>query len=217
MKRINVSAAYFLSIEFQQTGYLVYRMYKTAYGNLPDAPVPVKFNEFLPDTQLIGRGVVVNQTGWETVLENNKQAFIAEFVQRPRSIASYPVSLAPTKFVVALFANAGVTPSDTDRAAAINEFGSAMTTSDAAARARALRRVAENSALQQQEFNRAFVLMQYFGYLRRNPNDAPEPTLDFQGYNFWLNKLNGFNGDFAQAEMVRAFITSAEYRKRFGP
>src|SRR5207244_10245701 len=97
VKRINVSAAYFLSIEFQQTGYLVYRMYKTAYGNLPDAPVPLKFNEFLPDTQLIGRGVVVNQTGWETVLENNKQAFIAEFVQRPRSIASYPVSLAPTQ------------------------------------------------------------------------------------------------------------------------
>jgi len=90
-------------------------------------------------------------------------------------------------------------------------------TVDQPARARALRRVSENSTLQQQEFNRAFVLMQYFGYLRRNPNDAPEPTLDFQGYNFWLNKLNGFNGDFAQAEMVKAFITSAEYRKRFGP
>ncbi len=77
--------------------------------------------------------------------------------------------------------------------------------------------MSENSTLQQQEFNRAFVLMQYFGYLRRNPNDAPEPTLDFQGYNFWLNKLNGFNGDFARAEMVEAFIASAEYRKRFGP
>ena len=77
--------------------------------------------------------------------------------------------------------------------------------------------MSENSTLQQQEFNRAFVLMQYFGYLRRNPNDAPEPTLDFQGYNFWLNKLNGFNGDFARAEMVKAFITSAEYRKRFTP
>ena len=77
--------------------------------------------------------------------------------------------------------------------------------------------MSENSTLQQQEFNRAFVVMQYFGYLRRNPNDAPEPTLDFQGYNFWLNKLNGFNGDFAQAEMVKAFINSAEYRQRFGP
>jgi hypothetical protein len=214
-KRVNVSAAFFLSIEFQQTGYLVYRTYKAAYGNLPDAPVPIRFNEFLPDTQQIGHGVVVNQTGWETVLENNKQAFMSEFVQRPRFIASYPVSLTPTQFVDALFANAGVTPSDPDRAAAINEFGGTLDTSEAAARARALRRVAENSAFQQQEFNRAFVLMQYFGYLRRNPNDAPD--MDFGGYNFWLNKLDSFNGDFAQAEMVKAFINSAEYIQRFGP
>lgn len=84
-------------------------------------------------------------------------------------------------------------------------------------RARALRRVAENSTLAQQEFNRAFVLLQYFGYLRRNPNDPPEPTLDHQGYNFWLNKLDQFNGDFIQAEMVKAFIESTEYRRRFGP
>jgi hypothetical protein len=92
-----------------------------------------------------------------------------------------------------------------------------MTTADTSARARALRRVAENSTLAQQEFNRAFVLMQYFGYLRRNPNDAPEPTLDFQGYNFWLNKLNSLNGNFIAAEMVKAFLSSNEYRRRFGP
>jgi Tol biopolymer transport system component len=216
-KRINVSAAFFLSIEFQQTGYLVYRFYKAAYGNLPGAPVPIRLSESLPDTQQIGQGVIVNQAGWETVLENNKQAFVSEFVQRPRFIASYPVSLTPTQFVDALFANAGVTPSDPDRAATINEFGGTLDTSEAAARARALRRVAENSALQLQEFNRAFVLMQYFGYLRRNQNDAPEAGLNFAGYNFWLNKLNSFNGDFAQAEMVKAFINSAEYRRRFGP
>ena len=77
-------------------------------------------------------------------------------------------------------------------------------------------RVAENSTLAQQEFNRAFVLMQYFGYLRRNPNDPPEATLDFQGYNFWLNKLDSFHGDFNQAEMVKAFIGSSEYQHRFG-
>jgi hypothetical protein len=58
--------------------------------------------------------------------------------------------------------------------------------------------------------------MQYFGYLRRNPNDAPEITLDFQGYNFWLNKLNQYQGDFVGAEMVKAFIVSGEYRQRFG-
>ena len=113
-------------------------------------------------------------------------------------------------------ANAGVAPSTSDRTAAISEFGSASTSAETAARARALRRVAENSTLAQQEFNRAFVLMQYFGYLRRNPNDPPEPTLDFQGYNFWLNKLNTFNGNFVQAEMVKAFLNSTEYRQRFG-
>ena len=104
-----------------------------------------------------------------------------------------------------------------DRSAAIAEFGAAANTADTAARARALRRVAENPSLARQEFNRAFVLMQYFGYLRRNPNDAPEPTLDFTGYNFWLNKLNSFDGDFIQAEMVKAFLSSSEYRRRFGP
>lgn len=66
----------------------------------------------------------------------------------------------------------------------------------------------------QQEFNRAFVLMQYFGYLRRNPNDAPDS--DFTGYDFWLTKLNNFNGNFQNADMVKAFIDSIEYRRRFG-
>jgi len=59
------------------------------------------------------------------------------------------------------------------------------------------------------------VLMQYFGYLRRNPNDAPDGN--FVGYDFWLDKLNSFNGDFNRAEMVKAFLSSAEYRRRFGP
>ncbi|HEV7747047.1 MAG TPA: hypothetical protein VGO56_18775 [Pyrinomonadaceae bacterium] len=64
---------------------------------------------------------------------------------------------------------------------------------------------------------RPLFLMQYFGYMRRNPNDAPEANLDFGGYNFWLGKLNQFNGNFVDAEMVKAFIVSGEYRHRFGP
>ena len=214
-KRINVSAAYFLSIEFQQTGYLVYRIYKASYGNLPGAPVPVKLSEFQLDTQKIGQGVVVNQTGWETVLENNKQAFMSEFVQRSTFASSFPTLMTPAEFVDRLFANAGVTPSASDRTAAINEFGSTTTTSDLGARSRALRRAAENSILAHQEFNRAFVLMQYFGYLRRNPNDAPDSNFD--AYNFWLTKLDTFNGSFINAEMVKAFILSDEYKHRFGP
>jgi len=57
------------------------------------------------------------------------------------------------------------------------------------------------------------VLMQYFGYLRRDPNQGPDT--DFAGYDFWLNKLDRFNGNFVDAEMVKAFISSAEYRQRF--
>ena len=157
----------------------------------------------------------MGQSGWETVLENNKQAFALEFAQRSRFTTALPTTMTPAQFVNQLFSNAGVTPSSTDLATAIGEFGSASNTSDAAARARSLRDVAENATLNTQEFNRAFVLMQFFGYLRRNPND-PQDT-DYTGYEFWLNKLNQFNGNFVAAEMVKAFITSAEYRQRFGP
>lgn len=214
VKRINVSAAFFVSIEFRETGYLVYRMYKAAYGDLPGAPVPVRLNEFLPDTQQIGHGVEVGIGDWETQLENNKQAFAPQFVARSRFTNAYANSLTPAQFVDALYANAGVTPSTTERTAAINEFGGAGTSADTSARARALRRVAENPTLARQELNRAFVLMEYFGYLRRNPDDSPDN--DFVGYNYWLGKLNQFNGNYIAAEMVKAFITSIEYRQRFG-
>jgi Calx-beta domain-containing protein len=225
VRRINVSAAFFLSIEFQETGYLVERLYKSAYGDAVGTSnfgpthqlaVPiVRFNEFLPDTQQIGNGVVIGQPGADQLLESNKVAFIAEFVQRTRFTTAYATTLTPAQFVDALFTNTGVTPSASERTSAIGEFGGASTSTDAAARARALRRVAENSSFGQQEINKAFVLMQYFGYLRRNPND-PQDT-DYSGYDFWLTKLNQFNGNFVNAEMVKAFIVSGEYRGRFGP
>jgi hypothetical protein len=223
-KRVNVSAAFYLSIEFQQTGYLVERLYKVSYGDATGTStlggthqlsVPmVRFNEFLPDTQQIGAGVVVGQTGWEAVLENNKQTFCQAFVQRTRFTTAFANSMTPAAFVDNLFQNAGVTPTTADRTAAINEFGGAGDSSNVTARSRAVRRVAENATLTQLESNRAFVLMQYFGYLRRNPNDAPDT--DYTGYDFWLTKLNQFNGNFVNAEMVKAFITSGEYRARFG-
>jgi hypothetical protein len=73
--------------------------------------------------------------------------------------------------------------------------------------------VAENATLRQQEFSKAFVAMQYFGYLRRDANSAPDT--DYSGYDFWLNKLNTFNGSFQDAEMVKAFLVAGEYRGRF--
>jgi len=194
---------------------LIYRIYKAAYSDLPTAPVPIKLSDFLSDTQQVGHGVVVGQAGWEQALEANKQAFFSEFVQRSRFALTYPTWMTPVQFVDGLFSNAGVIPSVSERESAIGEFNGATGSADNAARARALRRVAENATLQQQEFNRAFVLMQYFGYLRRDPNSGPEANFD--GYNFWLNKLNQFNGDYNRAEMVKAFISSGEYRSRFGP
>src|SRR5205807_4089496 len=114
--------------------------------------------------------------GWETVLENNKQNFAAQFAQRSRFTTAFPTSMTPTQFVDKLFLNAGVTPSSTDRNAAIGEFGAATNTSDVAARGRVLRRVAENQTLTSQEFNRAFVLMQFFGYLRRELHQHERPV-----------------------------------------
>jgi subtilisin family serine protease len=216
-RRINVSAAFFLSIEFQETGYLAYRTYKVAYGNLPNAPVPVRYEEFLPDTQKLALGVMVGIGDWQAKLESNKQAFAAAFVARSRFLSAYPTTMEPFQFVDALYANAGVIPSATERTSVIGEFGTgATTTSDLAARARVLRRVADNAALKQQELNRAFVLAQYFGYLRRNPYDPPEQSLDYAGFNFWLGKLNQFNGNYITADMVKAFLVSGEYRQRFG-
>jgi len=225
VKRINVSAAFFLSIEFQNTGYLVERLYKVAYGDdsasstiggSHQLPVPViRFKEFLLDTQRIGRGLVVLQPGWEQLLENNKQAFVSEFVQRSRFAAALPVTLAPAQFVDKLNQNAGNVLSSSERASLINAFGSAVDSSNLATRAQVARQVAEDSDLYNAENNRAFVLMQYLGYLRRNPND-PQDT-DYSGYDFWLAKLNQFGGNYQNAEMVKAFLTSIEYRRRFGP
>ena len=175
----------------------------------------MRFTEFLSDTQRIGSGVVVGQTGWETVLENNKQALAADFVQRSRFTTGLPTTMTPAQFVDKLNQNAGNVLSSSDRATAIALFGSATNTTNTTARAQALRQVAENQNLYNAEFNRAFVLMQYFGYLRRNPNDPQDN--DYTGWEFWLAKLNQFNGNFVNAEMVKAFITSSEFRQRFGP
>lgn len=152
VRRINASAAFFVSIEFQETGYLVYRMYKAAYGDLFGTPVPLRLNEFLPDTQQIGQGVVVGLGNWQSQLEANKLAFAKDFVSRSRFVSFYPTTMTPAQFVDALFSKTGITPSASDREAAINEFGGAPTTADTAARGRAVRRVAENAT-----FNRKLI------------------------------------------------------------
>ncbi|MDT7778742.1 MAG: hypothetical protein QOC99_1254 [Acidobacteriota bacterium] len=227
VKRINVSAAFFLSIEFQETGYLVERMYKTSYGDavgtIPDGQggmkqisVPVvRLREFLSDTQEIASRpaqVVVGQGNWQQQLEDNKNTFAMEFVQRQRFTGAFPLTMTPAQFVDKLISNAGISVAQATRDQLIAQLAAASDV--AAGRASVLRQVAENPLLQQAEVNRAFVLMQYYGYLRRNPDDSPDA--DFRGWDFWLTKLNQFSGNFVSAEMVKAFISSIEYRQRFG-
>jgi hypothetical protein len=212
VKRIDTSAAFFLSIEFQETGYLVHRVYKVAFGNLPGKPVPLTRQQFLPDLQQIGLGVVVGQGNWQAVLENNKRNYLDQFVQQAGFVARYPANTPPGQFVDALNANTGGALTLVERDALVAELTNGTKT-----HAQVLRAVAENAEFSRRESNSAFVLMQYFGYLLRNPNDPPEAGLDFAGYNFWLGKLNQFNGDFRKSEMVKAFIVSGEYRQRFAP
>jgi hypothetical protein len=157
----------------------------------------------------------VLQTGWEQALENNKQAYALEFAQTSRFTTAFPTAMTPDQFVDKLNQNAGNVLSLPERQTVLNLFAGAADSSNASARAQALRRVADDENLYNGEFQRAFVLMEYFGYLRRNPNDPPDT--DYTGYEFWLNKLNHFNGDYIAAEMVKAFVSSGEYRQRFGP
>ncbi len=208
--RVNVSAAFFLSIEYQRSSYLVYKTYKAAFGNLPDKPVPVRRENLMPETRSVLSGVIVGEPNWDKTLDNNITAYLQAFVQRGDFQAAFPGSMTAQQFVDKLFSNTGVTPTAGERSAAITALGAGNT---AALRAAALRSVVESQTLHNAELNKAFVLSQYFGYLKRDPDAAPDSN--FEGYNHWLGKLNEFNGNYIRAEMVKAFITSSEYRTRF--
>lgn len=220
-RRQNVSAAFFLSIEFQQTGYFYIRLAKSSFGAQPENP---RYLSFLRDARQIGEGVVIGQPGADALLEANRQAFLREYVQRAAFVTLHPLGQSSGPYVDALFTNAGVTPAATERQAAITAYGSG----DTDGRAAALRSAAESDSVYGAQYNPAFVLMQFFGYLRRNPDDAPDGN--FSGYNFWLGKLNSFSlpgenvrdeavalNRVKRAEMIKAFLLSSEYRGRFGP
>lgn len=208
-RQINVSAAFFLSIEFQETGFLVHRFYRAAFAQSPQY-----LHEFLLDSRTISQGVVVNAPGWQQVLADNKTAFAHEFVERPEFTIRYSLELTPEEFGNSLNSSAGSPLTANALEAAIADFNGSPTSSDTTARASVLRRIAESEIFSQRETAPAFVLMQYFGYLQRNPSDPPDQNLD--GYNFWLSKLNEFGGDFHSAQMVKSFLLAGEYRHRFG-
>ena len=192
-RTINVSAAYFLSIEFQQTGGMVDGLYRASYGRAP------RYAEFVPDQATVARNVIVGSTDWTETLNANKQAFVAAWMERPEFRAAYD-GLNNGAYVDALLGHAAGFSGD--RAALVNGLNSGVLS-----RAGVLQEIVENTGFVAGKRNEVFVMMQYFGYLRRDP--------DASGYQFWLNKLNQFNGNFEQAEMVKAFIVSGEYRDRF--
>jgi hypothetical protein len=188
-RRRDVSAAFFVESEFQESGGYVYRLYKAAYGVLPN------YQNFTFDRPRILGGAS---------LEQGRQAFAEEFVTREAFTNRYPASQTGTQFIDALLTSV-LQSSFIDlsglRQTLIDDFNAN------ASRARILRLVADSSEFRAAEYNRGFVLMQYFGYLRRE--------IDINGYVFWLNALGARGGNFQG--MVCSFITSQEYQQRFSP
>jgi subtilisin family serine protease len=217
-KRENTSAAFFVSPESQNIAYFVLRVYKGSLGRMPFFGGGTGPNdEFTRDAAIVGQDIVVNNALDHNRINTNKQAFVTAFVTRSEFRAIYD-GLSNTQYVDRLFQTTGVTPSASDRSALINGLNAATET-----RASVLFKVVDGTttgagglltfnttygkAFYDNLFNAAFVQMEYFGYLQRDPDPG--------GYAFWLGKLNTF-GDWVNAEMVKAFINAPEYRARFG-
>lgn len=184
--RIEVSSAFFRSTEFQERGYFIYRFYSAAFGRVPH------YAEFMPDMARV--------SGFQSAAEQeaNKVTFINEFMARQEFTSRYNPLTTPTAFVDGLLQAAGL-PNHPSRATWIQGLTNATLT-----RAQVLRALAESAELYNRFYNEAFVIMQYFGYLRRDADIL---------YLQWIQTLNS-TGDYRI--MVNGFVNSLEYRQRFG-
>ena len=182
--RIHVSQLFFQSEEFQSRGYFVYRFYPVAFGRKPD------YAEFVPDLARVSGFLDANQ------LEAAKVQFIADFMARPAFTSQYN-SLSNSAYIDALINTAGVNLSN--RQALINSLNNTAT------RARVLRQIVESSEVSTTYNHQAFAVMEYFGYMRRQPDAF---------YLSWIAVLDQSNDP---RGMVTGFATSPEYRQRFGP
>ncbi|MFL6332918.1 MAG: SBBP repeat-containing protein [Pyrinomonadaceae bacterium] len=196
VKRTNVSAAFFLSIEFQETGFLVERIHSLALEER------VSYRSFVKEARGLGEGVIVGQDNWRQRLDANRRAYAEAFTMRADFREQFPESLTAAQYVERLNARASGALSTSEFAALVAGLEAGTET-----RGSVLLKVADDADFRRREFAPAFVLMQYLGYLRRDPDE--------EGYEFWLDKLNAFGGDFVRAEMVKAFLSSEEYRRRF--
>ena len=217
-KRDNTSAAFFVSPEFSNMGYFVLRVYRGALGRMPRfGGTGTASDEFTRDAAAVGQGIVVNNSLAPDVINANKQAFVNQFVTRADFRALYD-GLSNKQYVERLFQLTAVAPLPNEQDALINGLNTSTET-----RASVLFKIVDGTTtianghlvfnttygkeFYDNLYNAAFVQMEYFGYLQRDP--------DPDGYAFWLGKLNQF-GNWQNAEMVRAFIVSPEYRSRFG-
>jgi hypothetical protein len=182
-------------VEFPRIGYAIYRYYRVAFGRLP------KYQEMAGDMRTVGRGISVGTPVWRQTLEDNKVALTESWTSRADFKALYEAK-TDEQYVDALYANSGVVPSSRERADMI-----AALQARAVTRPGVLRRVAENRELYGKQYNTAYVLMHYFGYLRRDPDATPDSTLE--GFNFWLDNLNR-TGDYRS--LSRAFLEAGEYK-----
>jgi hypothetical protein len=193
-RRIDISAAFFMEAELQQTGSYVYRLYKGALGR------KLNYEEYSADRQKVVGGAD---------LEANKQAFAEEFVTRTEFVEKYSQATGAESFVDSLLATIKQTSGadlSSQRGTLIESYNSGTTMSQS--RANALTKAIEEKGFKEAEYNSTFVQMEYFGYLKR---DA-----EVEGFQFWLNVLeNKEPGNYRG--MVCSFITSAEYQQRFSP
>jgi thermitase len=190
-RRRDVSAAFFVENEFQQTGYFVYKLEKVSFNRRPT------YQQFIPEVQALSRSAQLVGT------EASKRDYANAWANRTDFRARFDV-LSNEQFVDELYRNAEITPDAPTRSRQIDDLNN-----NRLGRGDILREVVENRELHNRHYNAAFVLTQYFGYLRREPDQG--------GYDFWLGILNNRlpNDMSGYKSMVCAFITSREYQERF--
>ena len=189
--RIHVSQLFFQSQEFQERGYFVYRFYPVAFGRKPD------YGEFVPDLASVSGFLDDNQ------LEAAKVAFAAAFMARPAFVSAYNFPNTPTgnqQYVDLLLTTAAVTFPAATRQAMIDGLNNSTMT-----RAQVLRQIVESGEVSTKYNHQAYAVMEYFGYLRRDPDSF---------YLDWIAVLDQTNDP---RGMVTGFVNSSEYRQRFGP
>lgn len=195
--RIEVSADFFRSEEFQTRGYFIYRFYKTLPGvsdpNNPQFGHLPHYSEFVSDFARVSGFLSADQ------LEANKVDFVNDFVSRGDFATKYGTLTDPTAYVDALLQTVGLQNHPT-RQTWINSL-----TNGSMTRAQVLRALVESAEMYQKYYNEGFVIMEYFGYLRRDADGS---------YVNWISTMNQTNGDYRA--MVNGFMNSAEYRQRFG-